>query len=90
MANDHLFKTGNPGGPGRKKGSRSIAMEIIFDEFNKHGRKKFREEMKKLVQLNPVAYYIKFILPIQPKEFQLTGKDGGAIVLSITKNDEAL
>lgn len=77
MTKDHLFKPGNPGGPGRHKGSRTVALEIVYDVFNKYGKKDFRKKMIELVKSNPVAYYSRFIEPIQPKEFQLTGKDGG-------------
>lgn len=72
----HLWKNGESGNPnGRPRGSRTIAIEIIYRVFNNFGQQKFETEMKELVQKNPVAFYLKFIQPIQPKEIDLGNID---------------
>jgi hypothetical protein len=67
-----LFEKGNPGGPGRHKGSRTIAIEIIYKAFNECGAKKFESQMRELAAKNPVAYYLKFIQPIQPRDISFS------------------
>ena len=86
----NVFKKGNPGGPGRPKGTRSVALEIIYEVFDKYGKAGFRKEMVALVKKNPVAYYLKFIQPIQPKEFELSGRDGAPLVPLFTGQDKGL
>ena len=78
-------KSGNP--HGRPRGSRTVAIEIIYKMFSKYGKKAFAQEMRKLVKQNPVAYYLKFIQPIQPKDitFLAGDKDIKSIEIKINK-----
>ena len=83
------FTAGNPGG-GRPKGSRSIAIEVIFKVFEKHGKKDFEKEMIDICKKNPVAYYLKFVQPLQPKSVNLTDDEGNNLTPTFTKQDKIL
>ena len=76
------FQLGNPGGPGRPKGSRTLAIEIIYRAFAECGAKQFEKQMRELAQKNPVAFYLKFIEPNQPTEwtFSPDGKPLSVII----------
>jgi hypothetical protein len=50
--------------------------------MDKH-QDKFEVEMNKLAEKNIVGFYLKFIAPLQPKEMNIAGKDGGAINVNI-------
>ncbi len=70
---DNIIKPGECRNPnGRPKGSRSKPIEIIFELFNKY-QDNFKKEMETLVKRNPVAYYLKFVEPLIPKEIKHLG-----------------
>lgn len=78
---DTQFKPGNPGGPGRPKGSRdklSFAfIEALANDFEKHGVAtiaRLREEQP--------AQYTSTIGKLMPKLMELSGPDGSEIPLS--------
>lgn len=64
------FKKGWGGGPGRPKGSRSIAVEIIFKLFHEQAEK-FEEKMRIRAEEDPIVFYQDFVEPLQPKETNL-------------------
>ncbi len=69
--NDTKFKVGNPGGPGRPKGSRhKLGEEFIAAlcaDFTKHGEK----AIKKLQELSP-GEYLRVIASILPKDINIS------------------
>jgi hypothetical protein len=80
---DTQFKLGNPGGPGRPKGSRSKLSEAFLkalsDDFQEHGVKvihKLRDDKPEV--------YIGSIVKLMPKLMELSGPDGNEIPLSGT------
>ena len=67
-------KSGNPSGrPAGAVSPKTIAINIIFSAFEECGAEKFKQQMKELADKNPVAFYLKFIQPIQPKDFNIQG-----------------
>ena len=79
----HQFQPGNPGGPGRKVGSRNKLGEAfvtaLLDDFNIHGVAAIvtvREE-------DP-STYVRTIAGLLPKE--MTGEDGEPLFKSVTVN----
>ena len=73
-----LFAPGNPGGPGRPKGSRSKLSEAylkaLADDFQEHGLEtiiRLREEKPEI--------YIGAIGKLMPKLLEITGEDGGPV-----------
>lgn len=75
---DGTFAPGNPGGPGRPKGSRQKLsdsfLKALADDFEHHGVatvERIREE-------KPEAY-VNAIGKLMPKLMELTGKDGDPI-----------
>jgi hypothetical protein len=79
-----MFEPGKSGNPnGRPKGTRTVAINIIFRAFSECGAKKFEQEMRKLASQDPVAFYLKYIQPIQPKEIDLGVNEDSTIEISI-------
>ncbi len=78
-----LFAPGNPGGPGRPKGSRNKLSEAylkaLADDFAEHGV----ETIEKLRADRP-DIYVGAIGKLMPKLLELSGPDGDAIPLSGT------
>ena len=65
------FKPGISGNPtGRAKSNKTLAMTLIMDIFEKH-EEKFKEEMGYLADKNIIAYYLKFVVPVQPKQLEI-------------------
>jgi len=78
------FKKGKSGNPeGRPKGARMLAINIIYKVFNQHGAEGFEKGLIKLAKLKPVAFYLKFVQPIQPKDLSFDAGDMGDGVLEI-------
>ena len=75
---DGRFAAGNPGGPGRPKGSRSKLSEAylkaLADDFEKNGV----ETIVRLREERP-DIYIGAIGKLMPKLLELTGEDGGPV-----------
>ena len=71
-------RSGNPKGRpvGTLNSDRSLAMKVIFRLMQKHGEN-FELEMDKLASQNIVAFYLKFVAPLQPREFKLDTSDKG-------------
>ena len=74
------FKPGNPGGPGRKPGSRIVLTEAFLralrEDFEKHGV----ASIEAMRVANPTDY-IKIVAGLLAK--QVTGEDGEAIPVSL-------
>jgi hypothetical protein len=68
------FRPGNPGGPGRKKGSRNrlgeAFLEALADDFEVYGY----ETIERVRQGDPVAY-VKVCASILPKELNVRVED---------------
>ena len=79
------FKKGNPGGPGRPKGSRSKLSEAFLkalsDDFDEHGL----DAVQKVRDEKPDAY-LNVIGKLMPKLMELSGPDGESIPVSGTVN----
>ena len=77
------FKVGNPGGPGRPKGSRSKLSEAFLkalaDDFEKNGM----DTVEKVREDKPDTY-LNVIAKLMPKLMELSGPDGDAIPISGT------
>jgi len=78
-----LYAKGNPGGPGRPKGSRSKLSEAFLkalsDDFSKNGLatvKKVREDKPDV--------YLNVIGKLMPKLMELAGPDGDPIDMKWT------
>jgi hypothetical protein len=73
------FKPGQSGNPnGRPSGSTSAitkAKTIICDVFLEN-EAKFKEQLSKACRINPMMYYLKFMLPFMPKNIELSGELG--------------
>ena len=80
-SSDTQFKPGNPGGPGRPKGSRSKLSEAylkaLADDFDEHGV----ETIVKLREERP-DIYVGAIGKLMPKLLELSGPDGAEIPVS--------
>lgn len=80
---DTQFKPGNPGGPGRPKGSRSKLSEAFLralaDDFDEHGL----ETVAKVRDDKPDAY-LNVIGKLMPKLMELSGPDGAEIPTKAT------
>ena len=80
---DTQFKEGNPGGPGRPKGSRSKLSEAFLkalaDDFNEHGLKTVEK-----VRADKPDAYLNVIGKLMPKLMELSGPDGDSIPVSGT------
>ena len=75
---ENQFKKGNPGGPGRPKGSRSKLSEAFLkalsDDFTEHGLatvEKVREDKPDV--------YLNVIGKLMPKLMEMSGPDGEPI-----------
>lgn len=77
-SSDTQFKPGNPGGPGRPKGSRSKLSEAylkaLADDFEANGV----ETIEKLREDRP-DIYVGAIGKLMPKLLELSGPDGTEI-----------
>ena len=62
-----------------------IAINIIYKVFSEN-KEAFEEDMKRLCEKNPTAFYLKFIQPIQPKDVNLLSEDGPLRIEVVTKN----
>lgn len=82
-SSDTQFKPGNPGGPGRPKGSRSKLSEAFIralsDDFTDNGR-----EVIEQVRRDKPDTYLNVIGKLMPKLMELSGPDGDAIPVSGT------
>ena len=82
-SSDTQFKDGNPGGPGRPKGSRSKLSEAFLkalsDDFDEHGL----DAVQKVRNEKPDAY-LNVIGKLMPKLMELSGPDGESIPVSGT------
>ena len=80
-SSDTQFKVGNPGGPGRPKGSRSklseTFLQVLADDFDEYGL----ETIQKLRSERPDVY-VGAIGRLMPKLLELSGPDGEAIAVS--------
>lgn len=80
---DGTFAPGNPGGPGRPKGSRQKLSEAFInalaDDFVMHGP----DTVVRLREERPDVY-VGAIGKLMPKLMELSGPDGGEIPLSGT------
>lgn len=80
---DGTFAPGNPGGPGRPKGSRQklseAFIEALADDFEAHGV----ATVQKLRADRPDVY-VGAIGKLMPKLMELSGPNGGEIPLSGT------
>ena len=81
----HQFKKGNPGGPGRPKGSRDklshAFLKALSDDFEANGI----EVIERLRKEQPAVYF-NGIGKLMPKLMELSGPDGGEIPVSGTVN----
>lgn len=82
---DTQFKPGNPGGPGRPKGSRDKLafhfIEALSESFEKDGP----EVIDRLRKEQPQVY-VNVIGKLMPKLMELSGPDGDSIPISGTVN----
>ena len=66
------FKKGNPGGPGRPKGFKAKALDLINEVYK--GRE---DEAREYLKTMPIEEFLeKFVLPFVPKSLALTSSDG--------------
>ncbi len=79
---DTQFKAGNPGGPGRPKGSRDKlsfafieALNETFEELTKEDKPAGIECLRELRDKQP-AQYANVIGKLMPKLMELSGPDG--------------
>jgi hypothetical protein len=86
------FKPGQSGNPaGKKKGIKTsplvIARDIVLNVFINH-RVEFEAMMNKAAKQNPIGYYLKFVAPFMPREFDFKTDDyGGSITLNVVNID---
>lgn len=63
------------GGPGRPKGSvsgRSRCVQILDEMMSDAGNEQLlKEDLQKLFKQNPAGFYLKFIVPLIPKDVNL-------------------
>ena len=87
-----VFQPGQSGNPaGKKKGVTTSplvkARDIILKVFINHSEQ-FENAMDKAMQQNPIGYYLKFVAPFMPREFDFKNEDyGGAITLNVVNID---
>lgn len=73
MGNQTSFKNGHKGGPGRPKGSLNrnglgICYESILKVVNSvENQKLLQEQVNEQWKENPLRFYHKFIMPLQPR-----------------------
>ena len=83
------FAKGNPGGPGRKKGGRSMvadAMDAFLarDDVRAIIEEKLEEEFK----ADPMKFIDKYSLPFWPKEMKIAPDGEGKITFVISGPQE--
>ena len=80
MANPHpnkenQFKPGNPGGPGRPKGSRDKLSFDFIEGLSKTFEEEGIESLRELMKKQPAQYH-NIIAKLMPKIMELSGRDG--------------
>ena len=78
--NGHFAK-GNPGGPGRPKGSRDKLSFAFIEALSKTFEEKGVESLQRLMEEQPAQYH-NIIAKLMPKIMELSGPDGSEIPLS--------
>jgi len=68
--NDGQFKVGNPGGPGRPKGSKNKLSEYVLRELSEHFEEHGREAIERLFENSP-GEYLRVVASLIPKELIL-------------------
>ena len=70
------FEKGHPGGPGRPKGSGRSQALAVLDEVCENTKVKsaIRKELMKKALQNPLAFFMKIVVPLLPKELSLDEK----------------
>jgi len=79
----HVLTTAEPGRPKGSVSPKTIAINIIFNIFEEFGQHEFRKQMKEMCMKNPVAYYLKFMEPIQPKDIKIAPSEGNEMSFEI-------
>ena len=81
------FKPGNPGGPGRPKGSRNVLSEnflaAVLVEFNKSGP----DALRRMSAEDPSGF-VKVIASLVPKEIGIGGADGQPLQIVVRRMDD--
>jgi len=68
--NDGQFKVGNPGGPGRPKGSKNKLSEYVLRELSEHFEEHGRLAIERLFENSP-GEYLRVVASLIPKELIL-------------------
>jgi hypothetical protein len=56
------------------------AREIVMEVFGEN-EGLFRDEMRRMMALNPAAFYSKFVVPLMPRQFEIETSDKAEKVL---------
>lgn len=77
------------GGPGRPKGSGRSQALAILDEVCADGKVKaaIRKQLMEKALQNPMAFFMKVIVPLAPKDTNLTANIGDIILKVIYENN---
>ena len=85
---DTQFKKGQPGGPGRPKGSVSgqkKCMQVLDDLLDRsENQERFAKELQKAFEKNPVAFWRNIVLPLSPKDVKISSDDVTSIKIEFT------
>ena len=95
---DTQFAKGNPGGPGRPKGSKGGRRKLLdmFDELlgehlsKKDTLKRLASDIEKKFNANPVGFLMKVGFPLVPKEILMrhTGDEKAVLRIELMKPSE--
>ena len=77
-SSDTQFKKGNPGGPGRPKGGRTLAIETLDRVISKN-IKIFEKKLQDAFIKDPLKFWKEFGYPLVPRNIELSGMDGEPI-----------
>ena len=90
---DTQFKKGNPGGPGRPKGSvsgRKKCLQILDSLLDKsENQEKFADALQKQFDKNPVAFWRGIVLPLSPKDVKISPDNIAGIRIEFTNGHDS-
>ena len=92
---DTQFKPGNPGGPGRAKGGRAIALGILDGMLSEAGNQELlRQDLQKEFEAGPSKFFQRVVVPLLPKDVTIgAGEGDGGINITLKvvkpKKDES-
>jgi hypothetical protein len=72
------------GGPGRPKGGRRVALDLLDNMLADAGNQEiFKSAIQREFEAKPLEFFRTYVMPLMPKNIEVTGEEGGAINTSV-------